>query len=69
MVRLLVGEAHPRAFGFAKKAVCASSAGPERLAHLAKMALLFFDATHDPVEVTECIVAAVEAKGGYPIGG
>ncbi|MBI3185516.1 MAG: acyl-CoA dehydrogenase family protein [Myxococcales bacterium] len=66
MVRQYTTDAFAHSFAAARKALCAASKGSDLSAHLSKIEALQLFTPYNGVELTETIVQAVEAAGGYP---
>ena len=67
MTRLYGMDAMSRSFERTRRALCASVQGEALQAHLKKLAPLQLFAPHNPADLRETVVSAVEQAGGYPV--
>jgi alkylation response protein AidB-like acyl-CoA dehydrogenase len=65
--RLHAHEAWSRALSAARRAVCASTTGPEQKAVLAALDRAYEFVPYDPAQLREAIVERVVEAGGYPL--
>jgi alkylation response protein AidB-like acyl-CoA dehydrogenase len=66
LVKLYAMEAQPRSFERARRALCATIGGEDRVKHLERMARLDVYPAYDPSELRERIVSAIEDARAYP---